>query len=65
MGAGGHMMDMYKTLKRNRELRRSKKEGFKDGYDGSTLSKGKLKFKNLPPEELSILLDQIRNNQRS
>ncbi|MCB9223048.1 MAG: hypothetical protein R2780_11400 [Crocinitomicaceae bacterium] len=64
MGGEGHIMQMNKMLKENRAARRSKRKGYKDGYDGSTISSGKLIFKELPPEELEQVLLQIQKEKR-
>ena len=64
MGGEGFMMHMNKSLKENRAAKRSNRIGFKDGFDGITLSKKKLKFKQLPPEELEKVLREIRISKR-
>lgn len=61
MGGEGHMMEMNRRLKQNRQARRSKRKGYRDNFDSTTLSKQKLKFKEIPLEELKLLKEKIKS----
>lgn len=64
MGGEGHMIEMNRRLKANRDARRSQRDRYKKGDKQTYLSSMKLKFKTLSEDELDILKSSIRQRQK-
>lgn len=60
MSGAGSMMELNRKLAQNRNAKRSKRKGFKDTYDGQTLTKQKLRSKKIPLDELQMVKEKIR-----
>lgn len=64
MGGGGSISGMNSSLKNNRQVLRSKQKGFKHNSSPTLLKHKKMKFKELPLEELNKIKHKIRLSQK-
>jgi hypothetical protein len=60
MGGSGSMLSAITSLKNNRNAKRSKRGGFRDGFDGTTTTSKKIIAKKISDKELEKIKIEIR-----